>query len=115
MQIKEESPSPKSDTQKLKQVAEKRESPQKVTKIPRTSNTSSNRCAKTQRHKTSAARCRERLHSLLETLWDTVPETERQRLASKDQGRVGTDIPRAEKVAIVVAYIQKMKADLRAH
>jgi len=69
---------------------------------------------KNQRHKNSAARCRDRLHSLLETLWDTVPESERNRLRSKDNQDVGTEISRAEKIGIVVAYIRTIKAELYA-
>lgn len=68
---------------------------------------------RTQRHKNSAARCRERLHSLLETLWDAVPESDRNRLRKRNH-EVPQDMSRAEKIGIVVAYIRDMKDELKA-
>jgi hypothetical protein len=61
-----------------------------------------------QRHKNSAARCRERLHSLLETLWNMVPEEDR---GSRGHQQPGSDISRAEKIGAVVGYIRKLKAE----
>jgi hypothetical protein len=87
-------------------------SPLSTTRIaPLSSGVVHSQLGKHQRHKNSAARCRERLHALLENLWETVPEEERNRLSRRAGGEVG-ELSRADKIGIVVFYIRNLKSEL---
>jgi hypothetical protein len=69
---------------------------------------------KTPATQNSAARCRERLHGLLENLWETVPENERIGLKRKGGGDDINELSRADKIGIVVSYMRKLKAEVNS-
>jgi hypothetical protein len=65
-----------------------------------------------QIHNDSAMRSRARFNTVLEELWNEVPEDERSKaIAKSDPTR---QLARAEKIEIVISYVRKLRMDANA-